>query len=448
MRRHQCVPRPAWETDVRNDGLVYVETTDPVTGETFTYWTENAYYEVAAADCDLIAEACNDLSAMFVAAGDHVIEQNLFAKLGLPAFAVPSIQKTWSDDDAASYWPSLYGRFDLRWGNNPELVNDDTSLATPKLLEYNADTPTAFPESTAVQWNWFLFNQGGRGDQWNNGYEAMVEAWQRNIGLYQARTGRTVTTIHFAYTAAEESGEDGMNITMIAATAEAAGYRVKVIQIEDIQLHELVGQSVFLDQQTMAPIGYFFDPDGEPINMIFKLYPWEWMFAEGFGRTAVWNLTQPDGTVWIEPPYKAMWSNKGILAVLWQLYRDDPVRSRYLLPTYFEGEQPDGFERTCVRKPLLGREGANVTIVVDGQVLTAKGGDYGAEGHILQEYVPLPLFDGVGGPFRTVTGVWMIDQKAAGLCFRETPGVTSGLITNNQSRFVPHLISHEPWKDW
>lgn len=440
MRRHQCVPRPTWESDVRADGLVYVETTDPVTGRSFPYWIEDAYYAVSAADCDLLAEAANELTAMLVVAGDYIIEHNLFGKLGIPEYAVPAIVRTWADDDPAAYWPSLYGRFDLRWSSNPDLVAADPSLAVPKLLEYNADTPTAFPESTAVQWNWFLFNQGGRGDQWNNGYEALVEAWRRNLALYTARTGRPVGTIHFAYTAAESSGEDGMNTTMIASTAEAAGFRVKVLHIEDVQLVTRDGESAFLTPGHLAQTGYFIDPDGEPIQMIFKLYPWEWMFAEGFGRSALWNLAQPDGTVWIEPPYKALWSNKGILAILWELFGNEPVRGRYLLPAYFENQAPPGFERTCVRKPLLGREGANVSIFRDGELLVANGGEYGAEGHILQEYAPLPLFEGVDGPFRTVTGVWMIDQSAAGLCFRESPGETAGLITSNQSRFVPHLI--------
>ncbi|MBT8226761.1 MAG: glutathionylspermidine synthase family protein [Dactylosporangium sp.] len=448
MLRRPCVPRPAWEETVRADGLVYVETTDPVTGHTFPYWSEDAYYEVSAADCDRLAEACDELAAMFIMAGDHIIEHQLFAKLGIPAYAVNAIVRTWADDDPHAYWPSIYGRFDLRWSSSPDLLRADPTLAVPKLLEYNADTPTAFPESTAVQWNWFLFNQGGRGDQWNNAYEAMTEAWKRNISLFEARTGRKVTTIHFAYTSAEESGEDGMNTTLIATTAQEAGYRVKVLAIEDVQLHATTGASAFLDPTTIAQVGYFFDPEGEPIEVMFKLYPWEWMFEEAFGRTALWNLAQPDGTLWIEPPYKALWSNKGILPILWDLFGDDPARSRYLLPAYFEGEQPSGFDRTCVRKPLLGREGANITIVVDGEVHTSKGGEYGAEGYVLQQYAPLPLFEGIGGPFRTVTGVWMIDQTPAGLCFRETPGERDGLITNNQSRFVPHLIKRQPWKDW
>jgi glutathionylspermidine synthase len=448
MYRHHCTPRPAWREDVLRDGLVYVETTDPVTGTTFPYWVEDAYYEVTASDCEMLANACDELAAMFVVAGDHIIEHDLFGKLGIPEYAVPAIVRTWNDDDPAAYWPSLYGRFDLRWANNSELIAADPTLAVPKLLEYNADTPTAFPESTAVQWNWFLFNRWGKGDQWNNAYEAAVEAWTRNLRLFTARTGRAVDTIHFAYTEAEDSGEDAMNTTMIAATAQEAGFSVKIIKIEDIRLVAGNGESAFLTPNTAAQTGYFVDADGTPIELIFKLYPWEWMFAEGFGKTALWNLAQSDGTVWIEPPYKAMWSNKGILPILWELFGNEPVRGRYLLPAYFEKEAPEGFARTCVRKPLLGREGANVTIFSDGAILSTRAGEYGAEGHVLQEYAPLPLFEGVGGPFRTVTGVWMIDQKAAGLCFRESAGETAGLITSNQSRFVPHLVKNQSGKDW
>src|SRR5512133_1812241 len=119
MYRHHCTPRPAWREDVLHDGLVYVETTDPVTGATFPYWVEDAYYEVTASDCEMLANACDELAAMFVVAGDHIIEHDLFGKLGIPEYAVPAIVRTWNDDDPAAYWPSRYGRFDLRWANNP-----------------------------------------------------------------------------------------------------------------------------------------------------------------------------------------------------------------------------------------------------------------------------------------------------------------------------------------
>ena len=59
--------------------------------------------------------------------------------------------------------------------------------------------------------------------------------------------------------------------------------------------------------------------------------------------------------IWIEPIWKMMWSNKALLAVLWEMFPGHPN----LLETYLDG--PHGL-REFVKKPLLSREGANVTL--------------------------------------------------------------------------------------
>ena len=88
-----------------------------------------------------------------------------------------------------------------------------------------------------------------------------------------------------------------------------------------------------------------------------------------------------------------------------------------------------------VRKPLLGREGANITLHrPDGDVET--GGDYGAEGFIYQDLAPLKSFDGIN----PVIGSWVIGHAqgnaAGGIGIRESD---MPIITNT-SQFVPHLF--------
>jgi glutathionylspermidine synthase len=87
-----------------------------------------------------------------------------------------------------------------------------------------------------------------------------------------------------------------------------------------------------------------------------------------------------------------------------------------------------------VKKPLLSREGGNVTLhQAGGEIQT--GGDYGAEGFVYQDVAPLKNFGGM----YPVIGSWVIGHEegnsAAGIGIREsdTP------ITTNSSRFVPHL---------
>ncbi|MFT3855928.1 MAG: glutathionylspermidine synthase family protein [Ilumatobacteraceae bacterium] len=99
-----------------------------------------------------------------------------------------------------------------------------------------------------------------------------------------------------------------------------------------------------------------------------------------------------------------------------------------LLPAYFT---PDPLTE-YVKKPILSREGANIDIVIDGEVLQSTDGEYGEDGHIYQQLFSLPDFDGN----YPLIGSWIIGQQPAGIGIREA----SNLVTDNLSRFVPHLI--------
>ena len=159
------------------------------------------------------------------------------------------------------------------------------------------------------------------------------------------------------------------------------------------------------------------------IKNLFKLYPWEWLIHENFGSHISETLDQ---MFWMEPTWKLLLSNKGILPILWELYPGHPN----LLPAYFQ--RPEAMTQYA-KKPLLSREGANVTLVTGNNTFQSSG-DYGEEGFIYQEYCPLPAFGGENFP---VLGSWVIDQEAAGMGIRES----KQLITDNTSRFVPHIIT-------
>ena len=166
----------------------------------------------------------------------------------------------------------------------------------------------------------------------------------------------------------------------------------------------------------------FVDDVGHPIRSIFKLYPWEWMVHEAFGPQLL--VTYPE-MQWIEPIWKMLFANKGMLAILWDLFPGHPN----LLKAHLGA--PDGMTEYA-RKPLLSREGANVTLVTRAGT-TATAGDYGEEGFVYQALAPIPVLDGR----RPVLGTWVIDGEAAGLGIRESDGP----ITDNRSRFVPHLFT-------
>jgi glutathionylspermidine synthase len=182
---------------------------------------------------------------------------------------------------------------------------------------------------------------------------------------------------------------------------------------------------VYIDEIGVDQKGEFYKNDGTALYNIFKLYPYEWMFHEEFGK---FLTSTKDSTLWIEPAYKALWSNKMLLVYLHQLFPD----SKYILPAHFQKQEVVYKPGKYVQKPVYSREGANVKIVLNGTVAEETGGEYGEEGYVVQEYTELPDFNGN----HPVIGSWLIGGVPAGMGIRES----NGLITNNSSRFVPHFF--------
>jgi glutathionylspermidine synthase len=374
MKRHRCNPRPDWRTKVESIGLTYHSHDEG------PYWDESACYELTAREVDELEAAANALHFLCIDAAEAVIKNNWWSRLGIPEIAVPSILRSWEGDDF-----SLYGRFDLTYDG----------LTPPKLLEYNADTPTALVEAAVAQWFW-LQDAHPDADQFNSLHERLIEAWSRWAGQ----------TIHFS--GIKNHAEDEMTVLYLRDTCEQAGVKTKSVSVEDIGWHRKEN--------------CFVDLDANRLERCFKLYPWEWLWHEEFGAHLVNDCVQ-----FIEPAWKMLLSNKGLLPILWELFPGHPN----LLPAY---EEAAPLGQTYVRKPKLSREGSNVSWVDGGVVVEENGGDYGEEGYVFQCAATLPEFDGN----HPVFGVWVIDHEAGGLGIRED----TRRITGNLSRFVPHFFRH------
>jgi glutathionylspermidine synthase len=380
MRRIVSPPRADWQKKVEAAGLTW-HTFERGTGEQHTYWDESAFYEFTAQEIDLLASATNELEEMTRQAAQHVIDNRLYPKMGIPECAVPLIEQSWDAEP-----PSLYGRFDLMYdGRHP-----------PKLLEYNADTPTSLLEAAVVQWYW-LEETHAASDQFNSIHERLIALWKE---LAPHIPGQRVDFCSI------DDREDRTTAMYLADTAGQARLASSFFMIEEIGWDG----------------ARFTGPDDRPLTAVFKLYPWEWMVLEEFGK-----YLGGAETIWLEPPWKMLLSNKGILPVLWKLYPNHP----YLLAASFERPAAGA---DCVRKPLLGREGGNVTLRRARREV-GTGGTYGREGFVYQDVGPLRSFDGM----YPVIGSWVVGHaegdSAAGIGIREsdTP------ITTNLSRFVPHL---------
>jgi len=372
MQRHRCHPRSAWVEKVEALGLTYHS------HEEGPYWDESACYELTAGEVEQLETAGDALHRLCIEASESVIENGWWGRLGIPEIAVPSILRSWERDDF-----SLYGRFDLSFdGDGP-----------PKLLEYNADTPTALVEAAVVQWFW-LQETRPDADQFNSIHERLIEAWRRCAGA----------TMHFS--SIQDHPEDEQTVLYLRDTCEQAGVPTRPVYIEEIGWDERQEQ--------------FVDAEGERMTHCFKLYPWEWLWREEFGP----HLAK-DPVQFIEPPWKMLLSNKGLLPILWEMFPDHPN----LLPAY---ESAAPLAGRYVRKPKLSREGSNVAWVEGGVAVEETDGGYGEEGHVYQAQAALPAFEGN----HPVFGVWIVDHEPAGLGIRED----TRRITGNLSRFVPHFF--------
>ena len=384
MQRIACSERDDWRETAEACGFDF----HTIDGE--RYWDERAYYAFSLDEIEQKIEApTGEIDAMCLElVGRAIRNEDYLKRLKIPETFWSLIAESWERDE-----PSLYGRLDLSFdGSGPA-----------KLLEYNADTPTSIFESAVFQWTWLEQAMERRiipnaADQYNSIHERLIATWN------ELGRGR-----HLHLTGTTGSEEDLGTLAYLEDTAIQAGLTTTIIDIEDIGWRDEGG---------------FVDLTGRDIELVFKLYPYEWMFRDAFGVRL-----KDAPTRWIEPPWKAVLSNKGILPLLWEMFPGHPN----LLPAYFE-DDPRACElgASYVRKPLYSREGANVELVSNGVPFAEQQGPYGAEGFVRQALAPLQSFS----QQFAILGSWLVGHTPCGLSIRED----SSPITGNNSRFLPHAI--------
>ena len=355
------------------------------------YWDESAHYRfrLDEVENDLerpteeLHELCMDLVSRAVR------DERYLRRLGIPERFWDYVRTSYLRGD-----PHLYGRMDFAYdGHGPA-----------KLYELNYDTPTSLYEAAVFQWIW-LQQCIERGtlppatDQFNSVQEKLLR-------VFAALAPQVPGVLHFA--CVRDSLEDRATVDYLADLAHQCGIATHYVAIEDI------GRTAE---------GRFTDAEDHLIEAIFKLYPWEFLFADEFSQ-----YLQSSAVTWFEPPWKAILSNKGALALLWELHPGHPN----LLPTFFE-EPGEALCAGWVRKPLCSREGANVEILTATGEHVSVPGPYGDIPTVRQAFHALPRF----GEYFALIGSWVIGDRAAGTGIRED----SSLITRDSARFVPHVIA-------
>jgi glutathionylspermidine synthase len=377
VRRLTIDPRPNWQKRVEEYGLFY----HTLRGE--PYWDESACYQFTNYEVDTIELATQTLHDMCMELVQEVIDKRLFGLFFIPQEYEELVIRSWESDE-----PSVYGRFDLAYDG----------VGPPKMLEYNADTPTALVEAAVAQWVW-LKDTDDRGDQFNSIHERLIDAWK-------AVLRHDGSPIHFAAMTELDTPEDYITAEYMRDTAIQAGAKTEFIDMGDIGWDR--------------PRRVFVDNTGFPIHRCFKLYPWEWMLREEFGP----NL-KVASTRWVEPAWKMILSCKSILPLLYERHPDSP----FLLPASFDA-LPTG---SYVKKPIHAREGANIEVVIDGRLAHSTEGPYQGGPYVYQQLAKeLRPHEGR----YPVIGSWVVNGVACGMGIRED----ASLVTGNTSRFVPHQM--------
>ncbi|MGK2888602.1 MAG: glutathionylspermidine synthase family protein [Candidatus Malihini olakiniferum] len=384
MERVNIVERPDWREKATEFGFNF----HTMYGE--PYWCENAYYQFTLEQIEELETATAELHQMCLQVVEKVVSSDaLMIKFCIPKHTWEFVKSSWR-----SQQPSLYSRLDLAY--------DVKSPA--KLLENNADTPTSLYEAAFFQWLWLedQINAGKlpqNADQYNSIQEALIARFE------ELRLNHGFGLLHIA--CCQDTEEDRGTVQYLQDCALEAGLPTEFLYMEEIGLGEK---------------GQFTDMQNQVIVNLFKLYPWEFMLREMFS-----TKLEDAGVRWLEPSWKSIISNKALMPMLWEMYPNHPN----LLPAYFADDDHPALD-SYVIKPLFSREGANIQIVKEGQQIASVDGPYGAEGKIVQQYHPLPIF----GDSHTVIGSWLINDQPCGISLRED----LELITQDLSRFYPHII--------
>lgn len=343
-------------------------------------------------------EAGNTLYEMFIEAAQHVIDNNLFHEIGIPFNLVEIIKESWEND---VHW-HLYGRFDLAGGIDGKPI---------KLLEFNADTPTALFETAIIQWAMLKRNDMDEESQFNGLYEALVENFQRLVTLEESVEAfeENYEGWKFLFTSIRGNAEEENTVRLLQYIASEAGYNTEFAYIDEIEFSE--------------EEGIFFD--GENYELWFKLIPWEDIALEESDLAMILtDIIKNQKAIIFNPAYTLLFQSKGILKILWDLYPNHPL----LMESSFEPLSG----KKQVSKPVFGREGGSVTIIDEnGMEIEKISSEYENHKILYQAYTELPT-DAEG--FSYQAGVFYA-YEACGLGFRR-----GGKILDNMAKFVGHIV--------
>lgn len=270
--------------------------------------------------------------------------------LGVPEFARPLVQ--WSVENE---WDNfLVGRFDFAGGI------DGLPL---KLIEFNADTASLLPETTTIQPE--VIRKAGLKPAPNDLLKTL-ESNARRLG-----GGRSDTAIVATHMGSED---DSHNVDVLAKISTAAKWgRTDNVMLPNLEINP--DEGVFYEAGSGKWIHY---------GTMIKFFPWDFAAIE---EPELWEylseLVMAKKLRVFNPAWTMLLQSKALLAYAWEDNPGHPL----LLPTAFDPADLPRPLAGYVRKPVFGRMGENLEVVMNGRNVVAQtDGDYGNGPVIYQEY--------------------------------------------------------------
>ncbi|EPV1983453.1 glutathionylspermidine synthase family protein [Campylobacter upsaliensis] len=365
------------------------------TDEDGSDYLDNQFICVSKNEANAYYEAANELYDMFIAAAQNVIDNDRFDELGIPFNLIDAIKMSWENE---VHW-HLYGRFDFAGGLDGKPI---------KLIEFNADTPTSLFESAILQWAMLKQNNLDEHLQFNSIYESLIDNFKRLITLDESveEFEEHYRGWKILFSSVAGNKEEELTTKLLAHIAKDAGFECDFAYVDEVEFGE---EGIF--------------KNGVNYEYWFKLIPWEEIaIEEGELAMLLTQIMRNQKAIILNPAYTLLFQSKGILKILWELYPNHPL----LLESSYEPLQGKDF----VKKPMFGREGANISIIKDDVKLQENIGPYGNNKMIYQQYYELNSSENE----YYQAGVFFA-YEGCGLGFRK-----GGLIIDNASKFVGHII--------
>ena len=315
-----------------------------------------------------------------------------------------------------------------------------------KLIEYNTDTPTGVPETAWLAGKMQMASQVASLHNPSDQMERLLaEAFTALVALYREAGYRG----KLYFSCYDDHVEDKANTLYLMRLVQKATIDAEFVPLSQLQI--VPGEGLFAGEQR--------------IEMLYRLYPLEYlpgeMDKEGFPiGEALLELVAAGHLMLINPPQSVLTQSKGMLALIWALYRRNKMMSkrsglskplfdeaecaaieRWMLPADWTADAFRTAGTPYVSKGFFGREGKGTDIVTDvnrdsydAQEVDETERYYRSQPKLYQQYEPmLPLSvmteEGLYEGF-LLTGVFVVGRQFAGILPR-----IGGRVTGDMAYF-------------